>query len=158
NSGRQYIGAVVVVTDTAAEEARHDRWVLFVVGGCALLVAAAGALGYLLAGRATKPAETALEQQRSLLNGVSQLLDGVVHDLKTPVARLRALAETAQRNPAEQAEMLPRTIRLAGMMGDIIDLWPSRARVTAGVEELTLAPLMLDQLVETLSEDIPTDG
>lgn len=158
NSDRQYIGAVVVLTDTAAEEARHDRWILSVVGGCVLLVAAVAALGYLLAGRATKPAETALEKQRSLLNGVSQLLDGVVHDLKTPVARLRALAETALRNPAAQAEMLPRTIRLAGMMGDIIDLWPSRARVAAGVEELTLAPLMLDQLVETLAEDIPTDA
>ncbi|SFW78280.1 sensor histidine kinase [Amycolatopsis australiensis] len=158
NSGRQYIGAVVAVADTAGEEARHDQWVLLVLGGCALLVAAVGGLGYVLAGRATKPAEAALDQQRSLLNGVSQLLDGVVHDLKTPVARLRALADAAQRNPEAQAELLPRTIRLAGMMGDIIDLWPSRARITAGVEELTLAPLMLDQLVETLAEDIPADG
>ncbi|KDN21908.1 sensor histidine kinase [Amycolatopsis rifamycinica] len=158
NSDRQYVGAVVAVTPTAAEDARHDRFTLFVVGGCVLLVAAVGGIGYLLAGRATRPAVTALEQQRSLLNGVSQLLDGVVHDLKTPVARLRALADAAQRNPEAQAELLPRTIRLAGMMGDIIDLWPSRARVTAGVEELTLAPLMLDQLVETLAEDIPTDG
>ncbi len=153
----QVVGAVVVVADAEGVREEHDEWVLLVIGGCLLLVLGLGAAGYFIAGRAMRPATAALEQQKSLLDGVSQLLDGVVHDLKTPVAGLRALAETASRNPAGQAEMLPRTIRLASMMGDIIDLWPKRARITAGVDELILGPLMLDQLVETVVEDLPAD-
>ncbi|WP_328701525.1 sensor histidine kinase [Amycolatopsis pittospori] len=153
----QIVGAVVVVADAEGVQDQHDEWVWLVIGGCVLLVLGLGAAGYAIAGRAMRPATAALEQQKSLLDGVSQLLDGVVHDLKTPVAGLRALAETASRNPAEQAEMLPRTIRLASMMGDIIDLWPKRARVTAGVDELTIGPLMLDQLVEMVVEDLPAD-
>ncbi|MEV6908567.1 HAMP domain-containing sensor histidine kinase [Amycolatopsis sp. NPDC051071] len=153
----QIVGAVVVVADADGVRADHDQWVALVIGGCVLLVLGLGAAGYFIAGRAMRPATAALEQQKSLLDGVSQLLDGVVHDLKTPVAGLRALAETASRNPAEQAELLPRTIRLASMMGDIIDLWPRRARITAGVDELSLGPLMLDQLVETVVEDLPAD-
>lgn len=158
NREQQVVGAVVVVADAEGVREQHDEWILLVLGGCALLVLGLGAAGYFIAGRAMRPATAALEQQKSLLDGVSQLLDGVVHDLKTPVAGLRALAETASRNPAEQAEILPRTIRLASMMGDIIDLWPSRARVTAGIEELAIGPLMLDQLVEMVVEDMPTDG
>ncbi|MEU3626177.1 two-component sensor histidine kinase [Amycolatopsis coloradensis] len=158
DQGGQVAGAFVVVADAEGVLREHDRWVLLVIGGCALLVLGLGAAGYVIAGRAIRPAAAALEQQKSLLDGVSQLLDGVVHDLKTPVAGLRALAETAMRNPAEQAEMLPRTIRLASMMGDIIDLWPKRARVTAGVDELSIEPLMLDQLVEMVVEDMPAGG
>ncbi|WP_410657301.1 sensor histidine kinase [Amycolatopsis sp. lyj-112] len=154
---KQIVGAVVVVADAESVREEHTEWILLVVGGCALLVLGLGAAGYFIAGRAIRPAAAALEQQKALLDGVSQLVDGVVHDLKTPVAGLRALAEAASRNPAEQAEMLPRTIRLAAMMGDIIDLWPKRARVTAGVEELSIGPLMLDQLVEMVVEDMPGD-
>ncbi len=153
--GGQVVGAIVVVADAVSTQERHGEWVLLVVGGCVLLVLGLGAAGYFIAGRAMRPATVALEQQKSLLDGVSRLLDGVVHDLKTPVAGLRALAEAALRNPAERDELLPRTIRLASMMGDIIDLWPRRARVTAGVEELSIGPLMLDQLVETVVEDLP---
>ncbi|WP_306856009.1 sensor histidine kinase [Amycolatopsis roodepoortensis] len=158
DTSQQIVGAVVVVADAEVVDERHDEWTLLVIGGCVLLVLGLGAAGYFIAGRAMRPATAALEQQKSLLDGVSQLLDGVVHDLKTPVAGLRALAETASRNPAAQAEMLPRTIRLASMMGDIIDLWPSRARMTAGVEKPAMEPLMLDQLVEMVVEDMPADG
>ncbi len=154
----QIVGAIVTVADAEPVQQEHDDWVLLVIGGCAVLVLGLGGLGYFIAGRAMRPAADALEQQKTLLDGLSQLLDGVVHDLKTPVAGLRALAETASRNPAEQAQILPRTIRLASMMGDIIDLWPSRARVTAGIEELSIGPLMLDQLVEMVVEDMPSDG
>ncbi|MFE5565025.1 sensor histidine kinase [Amycolatopsis japonica] len=158
DSDRRIVGAFVVVADADGIQRQHEQWMLLVIGGCALLVLGLGAAGYVIAGRAMRPAADALEQQKSLLDGVSQLLDGVVHDLKTPVAGLRALAETAMRNPAEQAEMLPRTIRLASMMGDIIDLWPKRARVIAGVDEVSIGPLMLDQLVEMVVEDMPAGG
>jgi len=69
----------------------------------------------------------ALEQQETLLAETA-------HDLRTLVAALRALAETAVRDPGQRAELLPRTVRLAGRMGDIIDGLLVRARLAAGVE------------------------
>lgn len=146
-----YVGAVVAVGDAEPEQARHQETVLLVVGGCLLLVAVVGLAGYLLAGRAIRPAADALEQQETLLAETA-------HDLRTPVAALRALAETAERNPDERAELLPRTVRLAGRMGGIIDGLLMRARLAAGVEQLAIQPVWLDQLVTSVVEETPAEG
>lgn len=150
NTAGQYAGAVVVVADARGEETDHDRLVLFVVGGCVLLVAALGLTGHVLAGRAIRPATAALEQQEVLLAETA-------HDLRTPVAALRALAETALRNPAERADLLPRTVRLAGRMGSIIDGLLVRARLAAGVESLAIQPVWLDQLVTGVVDETPKE-
>ncbi|MGW3993162.1 sensor histidine kinase [Amycolatopsis sp. NPDC004772] len=150
NTAGQYVGAVVVVADARGEEAGHDRLVVFVVGGCVLLVAALAVAGHVLSGRAIRPATTALEQQEVLLAETA-------HDLRTPVAALRALAETALRNPADRADLLPRTVRLAGRMGTIIDGLLVRARLAAGVESLAIQPVWLDQLVTGVVDETPTE-
>jgi two-component system OmpR family sensor kinase len=150
NAAGQYAGAVVVVADARGEEADHDRLVLFVVGGCVLLVAALGVAGHVLSGRAIRPATAALEQQEVLLAETA-------HDLRTPVAALRALAETALRNPADRADLLPRTVRLAGRMGSIIDGLLVRARLAAGVESLAIQPVWLDQLVTGVVDETPKE-
>jgi two-component system, OmpR family, sensor kinase len=147
----QYIGAVVAVSDAEPEQARHDRLVLLVVGGCMVLVAALGLAGHVLAGRAIRPAAAALEQQEVLLAETA-------HDLRTPVAALRALAETALRNPTQRADLLPRTVSLAARMGAIIDGLLVRARLAAGVDQLAIQPVWLDQLVIGVIEQTPTDG
>ncbi|OZM71322.1 two-component sensor histidine kinase [Amycolatopsis antarctica] len=144
----QYIGAVVAITDAGPEQSRHDRLVWMVVGGCLLLVLVVAVSGYLLAGRALRPAAAALEQQEVLLAETA-------HDLRTPVAALRALAETALRNPAERTELLPRTVRLAARMGSIIDGLLVRARLAAGVEQLDRQPIQLDQLVGAVVQETP---
>lgn len=149
-SGR-YAGAVVAVADARAESDAHERQVLFVVGGAVVLAGVLGLAGWLLSGRAIRPAAGALEQQE-------QLLAETAHDLRTPVAALRALAETAQRHPAESAELLPRTVALSAQMGEIIDGLLVRARLAAGVDRLTVQPVWLDQLVSGLVEDTPADG
>ncbi|WP_279579221.1 hypothetical protein [Fodinicola feengrottensis] len=63
NPTGQYIGAVVAVADAGPDQATYDLLVLVVVGGCLLGIAALATTGYLLAGRAIRPAAIALEQQ-----------------------------------------------------------------------------------------------
>lgn len=145
SSGR-YAGAVLAWKDVREANRDHQQLVVAVLIGCALLLTAASAIGYWLAGRAIRPASAALEQQEVLLAETA-------HDLRTPVAALRALAETAAADPQQRAELLPRTVRLAGRMGDIIDGLLVRARLAAGVEQLTMQPVWLDQLVAGVVED-----
>ncbi|PXY25857.1 sensor histidine kinase [Prauserella endophytica] len=151
NAAGQYAGAIVAVSDPTAELDRHSAFVWWVIGGCALAVAVVGVAGHLLSGRAIRPAAAALEQQEVLLAETA-------HDLRTPVAALRALAETAMRNPADRPDLLPRTVRLAARMGSIIDDLLVRARLAAGVETLAIQPVWLDQLVTGVVQETPANG
>jgi signal transduction histidine kinase len=105
----------------------------------------------MLAGRTMQPAANTLEQQELLLAESA-------HDLRTPVAALRALAETALQNPSLRTELLPRTVDLAQRMGNIINDLLTRARLAAGVEQLDLQQVRLDQLVAGVVENTPTNG
>lgn len=149
--GGRFVGGVIAVSDATVANAEHDRVALLVFGGCVLLIGALGLAGHVLSGRAIRPAVAALEQQEVLLAETA-------HDLRTPVAALRALAETALRNPAERADLLPRTVALAARMGGIIDGLLVRARLAAGVEQLVVQPVWLDQLVAGVVEDTPHGG
>ncbi|RBM22246.1 sensor histidine kinase [Prauserella sp. PE36] len=151
NAAGQYAGAIVAVSDPTEELDRHSAFVWWVIGGCALAVAVVGVAGHLLSGRAIRPAAAALEQQEVLLAETA-------HDLRTPVAALRALAETAMRNPADRPDLLPRTVRLAARMGSIIDDLLVRARLAAGVETLAIQPVWLDQLVTGVVQETPANG
>lgn len=146
-----YLGAVVAVSNAEPTLDEHDTLVLWVVVGAAVLVGSLALAGHLLSARAIRPAVAALEQQEVLLAETA-------HDLRTPVAALRALAETALRNPTQRGDLLPRTVRLASRMGSIIDGLLVRARLAAGVERLAVQPVWLDQLVAGVVEETPTDG
>ncbi|TDW98158.1 sensor histidine kinase KdpD [Kribbella sp. VKM Ac-2566] len=149
DSNGHYFGAVLAWQDTQKQQEQHRQLTIAVLVVCAILIGAAALISYWLSGRAIRPAMAALEQQETLLAETA-------HDLRTPVAALRALAETAQRDPEQRAELLPRTVRLAGRMGDIIDGLLVRARLAAGVEHLAMQPVWLDQLVAGVVEDMPT--
>lgn len=151
SESRQNDGAVIAWLDVQKEADAHQQLVWVVLALCAGLIGAAAAASYWLSGRAIRPAMEALEQQETLLAETA-------HDLRTPVAALRALAETAVRDPGQRAELLPRTVRLAGRMGDIIDGLLVRARLAAGVEQLAVQPVWLDQLVAGVVEDFPAEG
>ncbi|MDX6238200.1 MAG: two-component system, OmpR family, sensor kinase [Kribbellaceae bacterium] len=148
DSSNRFSGAVVSWADTESESARHRKLVIAVLITCAVLIGAAALLGYWLSGRAIRPAMAALEQQEVLLAETA-------HDLRTPVAGLRALAEAAVQDPQQRGDLLPRTVRLAGRMGDIIDGLLVRARLAAGVEQLSMQLVWLDQLVAGVVEDTP---
>ncbi|GGK73380.1 sensor histidine kinase [Mangrovihabitans endophyticus] len=147
----QVIGAVVAVADAEPQRSAHRRTMLAVAGGGLMLLAAVAVGGYLLSTRAIQPVAAALQQHEVLLADTA-------HDLRTPVAALRALAEAALLNPDRRAELLPRAVDLAERMGAVVDGVLIRARLAAGVEALHAEPLWLDQLVSTVVDETPPDG
>ncbi|KIZ19647.1 histidine kinase [Streptomyces natalensis ATCC 27448] len=149
--GHTYTGAVVTATDTSQDQAAHRELALLLASGCAVLVLVSAVVGHLLSGRATRPALTALHQQETFLADAA-------HDLRTPTASLRTLAETALRDDSSRTAALERTVRLAGRMGDLIDGLLTRARLMAGVGALAREPLRLDQLVESVADETPTEA
>jgi two-component system OmpR family sensor kinase len=149
--GNTAAGAVVAIANAQPEAARHRRMLLLTAGGCSIVIVGLAMAGHVVSGRAIRPAAKTLEQQEVLLAESA-------HDLRTPVAALRALAETALDNPSQRAELLPRTVRLARRMGDIIDDLLARARLAAGVEHVSLQRVRLDQLVAGVVENTIADG
>ncbi|MFJ9824364.1 sensor histidine kinase [Streptomyces sp. NPDC101160] len=140
-------GVLVTVADATAEQARHQRLVWLVSGGCAVLVLLSAAVGHLLSGRAVRPALTALAQQEAFLADAA-------HDLRTPAASLRTLAETALRGETDSAEVHRRTLRLAEGMGGLVDGLLTRARLMSGTATPARQLLRLDQLVEAVVEEV----
>ncbi len=146
-----YAGAVVASVDAQPSVDRHDLLATLVGGGLAVLVFGLALASHVLSGRAIRPAAAALGQQEALLAETA-------HDLRTPIAALRALAETALASPGQRADLLPRTVRLAHRMGGVIDSLLARARLAAGVERLDIQPVRLDQLVAVVVEETPAGG
>lgn len=144
----QAVGAVVAVIDASPAQAAHRRTVGLLIGGCLLLLTGIAVAAHLLSTRVLRPVTAALEQQEVLLADTA-------HDLRTPVAALRALAETALLNPGHSAELLPRAVELAHRMGTIVDDVLVRARLAAGVQSLDREPVWLDQLVSAVVEETP---
>jgi two-component system, OmpR family, sensor kinase len=145
------VGAVVAAADAQPEQDRHDTRVLFVALGCLILIGALGVTGHFLSGLALKPAARALEQHEEMLNGIA-------HDLRRPVTGLRALADTAMRNPGHMGQVLPRIVRLSKRMGGIVGTQLMHAKFEAGVQQLAIQSVQLDQLVSAVVEDIPAEG
>ncbi|NEE34309.1 sensor histidine kinase, partial [Streptomyces sp. SID7982] len=66
------------------------------------------------------------------------------HDLRTPAASLRTLAETALRGDTDSTDVHRRTLRLAEGMGSLVDGLLTRARLMSGTAVLAVEPLRLD--------------
>ncbi|WP_446225821.1 sensor histidine kinase [Nocardia sp. IBHARD005] len=141
-------GAVAVAwTDIGpVRESQRER-ALLIIGLTAALIVLVGVSAYVLTGQLLPSGVRALERQESVLAQTA-------HDLRAPIAALRALAETARDHPDQRGELLPRTVQLARRMGDIVDDLLSRARLAAGVEELEPEPLRLDQLAAGVIEEL----
>ncbi|MFI5954892.1 sensor histidine kinase [Cryptosporangium sp. NPDC051539] len=140
-------GAVIVVGDPADGREEHDKLVAALLLGCVTLVTLAALAGHALSGRSMRPAVDALERQEAFLADAA-------HDLRTPVATLRTLAEAALADPSQRSDLLPRAVTLSARMGDIIDDLLTRARLNAGVHHLNKELLRLDLLVESIVEQL----
>lgn len=116
-----------------------------VTGGLALLAAVAIVVALCRIGRRTS----------SELAEREIAFEAAVHDLRTPIAALRALAEAAQENPAASAEIIPRVVTLAGRMGDIVDDLHSSTLLGRGQQVVELCPARLDVLVREVIDDMP---
>ncbi|MFJ9809600.1 sensor histidine kinase [Streptomyces sp. NPDC101158] len=139
-------GVLVTTADASAPQDDHRRLVWLVTGGCAVLVLLSAGVGHALSGRAVRPALTALGQQEAFLADAA-------HDLRTPAAALRTLAETALRGETDGAEVHRRTLRLAEGMGRLVDGLLTRARLMSGTAVPDRRPLRLDQLVEAVAAE-----
>ncbi|MFE0459617.1 sensor histidine kinase [Kitasatospora sp. NPDC058965] len=142
---------VVAAEDVSGNLAAHDRLTLLVTASCAALVAVSAVAGRWLAGRAVRPALAALDQQEAFFADAA-------HDLRTPVASLRVLAETGLRGEADSTEILRRTLRQSTRMSELVDDLLTRARLTAGALPLDRERLRLDQLVDGVVADTPAEG
>ncbi|MFC9593717.1 sensor histidine kinase [Streptomyces sp. NPDC056944] len=144
-------GVLVTVSDASAQRDDHRRLVWRVTVGCAVLVLLSAAVGHVLSGRAVRPALAALDRQEAFLADAA-------HDLRTPAASLRTLAETALRGETDSADVHRRTLRLAEGMGRLVDGLLTRARLMSGTAAVARQPLRLDQLVEAVVDEAPTEG
>ena len=135
------IGAAVLVgTELARSEHDHDLLVRWLALGCTALVCCAAAVGHLLSGRAMRPALQGLGQQE-------QFLAEAAHELRTPLATLRLVAE--RNGSSDEA------LRLVDRLSRLVTGLLARARLESGAQRVELVPLRLDQLVETTVEELP---
>ncbi|GGY55467.1 sensor histidine kinase [Streptomyces tanashiensis] len=139
-------GVLVTLADATAQRDDHRRLVWLVTGGCVVLVLLSAGVGHVLSGRAVRPALAALDRQEAFLADAA-------HDLRTPAASLRTLAETALRGETDGADVHRRTLRLAEGMGRLVDGLLTRARLMSGTAAVARQPLRLDQLVEAVAEE-----
>lgn len=115
--------------------------VLLITGAAGLLLAAGGSA--FLAGRAIRPIGDALDRQRRFIADAS-------HELRTPVAVLRARAELlAQEDlPAAVAGEIAHLHRDAGELSDLLEELLDLARLDAAEETLPLGPVAMGEVAE----------
>ena len=128
---------------TESERQAQERllFILGIGGGVAFVLAMAG--GFLLAGRALAPIQTAMGRQRAFVADAS-------HELRTPLSLIRASAELLKRHPAKTVEsnmaslddIVGETDRLSGIVGQMLTL----ARADAGQAALSLSDVELGEL------------
>ncbi len=145
--------AAVALAVVDADDFYGDQSVLRsqVIAAAILLAAAAAAAGYWLAGRGTRATGAALAQQE-------RLIAAAAHELRTPVAKIRAVAESglAGDEPAEVA--LARVDRMSRDAGVMVDDLLALARMDAGREGVAREPLRLDLLAEAITAQYPGVG
>jgi signal transduction histidine kinase len=144
--------AGVVVIAEAMFLSGHDRDVVLIT------VAAAGvvslALGWLFGRRlaaAAVWADQARERERQIEAGRRDLIAWVSHDLRTPLAGLRAMAEALEDEVVQDAETVGEyhrrirvaTDRMARLVDDLFEL----SRINAGALRLSLSTVPLGDVV-----------
>lgn len=136
--------AAIAVTESNSFYEDHRRLRDRVRLAAAFLVGLAAYAGYWLAGRGTRATGEALAQQERLLSDAA-------HELRTPVAKIRAVADSGLAGDEPARDALGRVSRLGEDAGQMVDDMLFLARLDADREELHKEPLRLDLLVEELT-------
>jgi signal transduction histidine kinase len=98
-----------------------------------------------------RPALQALSRQE-------QFLAEAAHELRTPLAAVRLVMEGGRTSPARAPAAMTEAVRLVDHMGRVMSGLLSRARIQAGTRQLELTPLRLDQLVEQVVDELPSNA
>ncbi|TPG18429.1 HAMP domain-containing sensor histidine kinase [Pedococcus bigeumensis] len=107
--------------------------------------------------RSSERLRTSQARERQLEQSRRELVAWVSHDLRTPLAGLRAMAEALDDGMATDPQryhrqMLKETDRMAAMVDDLFEL----SRIHAGALNLTLQPMALRDVVsETIAGATP---
>lgn len=140
------IAAILVLADPGARDAAHAafvRWTLAIAAG----LAAFGILvGHVLSRRSLRPAIASFEQQE-------RFIAAAAHELRTPVARLQALCESAQDGRESPAQVLAKVERVATQTAGLVDQLLLLARLDAADAPVHKEPVRLDLLVEAILPD-----
>ncbi|RDI69186.1 sensor histidine kinase [Nocardia pseudobrasiliensis] len=143
------IDTVVMAGAPPVAGADAHRWlVIGLLFGGLLIVAAAAAAGHLLSGRSMRAAIAVLDEHE-------QFLADAAHELRTPLTTMKLITESRPRTPEDVDRVLAETRGLADRMGRLVTGLLARARLQAGIAEPERTLLRLDQLAETVAEDLP---
>ena len=137
---RKAMSGVKRVTDTAIRIGRHDFGQRVTVTGEGEEISAL-----------VQAFNDMLERIESLLDELRQITDNVAHELRTPITRIRGIAETTLKGNGtleEFREMASLVIdgsdELIEMIGTMLEI----AKADSGVAELAVTPLDIIEIVE----------
>jgi signal transduction histidine kinase len=122
-----------------------------------LIVACLGAVALLAATLAAFATVRTLQREARLAHEREQFVAAVTHELKTPIASIRLLAELLQNgdvDPARVREFGARTVRESDRLGRLVDSVLRFARGQSALDPATMARLELAELARTAVESV----